>query len=221
MPRINTEASPGRGINVALISKLPISGSPKSHKVEFSAGDQDCGDTRDILEVALKLPDGSTLTVFGLHFPSGNNPVKCRAAASERLNEIIAGRPKEAMLVALGDTNINCNPEDQAVIADVLRDHWLVPDEVNKGCRPPGSNFYQGKWSFLDLIMTSRSLATSSQEGAPWFADYGSFRTVISAPQVQIEADNSGRVKPRRFDAETKSGTADHLPVAIDLIRRR
>jgi endonuclease/exonuclease/phosphatase family metal-dependent hydrolase len=222
--RINTEQSPGRGINIALLSKLSQAGPVISHDVVFNEEDRDdCGDTRDILEVPLKLPDGSTLTVLGLHFPSGNNPVKCRLFAAQVLNEIAAGRPKGSMLVALGDTNINCSSEDQAVISEVLRDRWIVPDEVNKGCRPPGSNFFpnKGQWSFLDLIMASRSLMSSSQEGAPWFADFGSFRTVISAPEVQVETDSRGRVKPLRFDAEAKTGTSDHWPVAIDIIRRR
>lgn len=221
--KINTEESPGRGINMALLSKLPVAGQIKSHEVDFGPDKGDCGDTRDILEVPLRLPDGSTIVVLGLHFPSGANPVKCRQLASERLNQIVSNRPKETMIVALGDTNINCSAEDQAVIADVLRDQWIVPDEVNKGCRPPGSNFYpqKGQWSFLDLIMASRSLTSSSQQGAPWFADFGSFRTVISAPEVQVESDATGRVKPMRFEPEKLTGTSDHWPVAIDLIRRR
>jgi endonuclease/exonuclease/phosphatase family metal-dependent hydrolase len=221
---VNTETSPGRGINVALLSKLRIEGQVQSHKVEFTGEDlQDCGTTRDIVEVPLKLPDGSVLAMFSLHFPSGSNPVKCRVLASERLNEIVAGRAADAMLVAAGDTNINCSPEDQAVIADVLRDRWIVPDETNKGCRAPGSEFFppRTQWSFLDLIMTSRSLTSSSREGAPWFADFGSFRTAITAPEVQVEADERGRVKPKRFDTEAKTGSADHWPVALDLVRRR
>jgi hypothetical protein len=73
----------------------------------------------------------------------------------------------------------------------------------------------------LDLIMTSRSLTSSSQAGAGWFADFGSFRTVISAPEVQVEVDTRGRTRPMRFDAERRTGTTDHWPVAIDIIRRR
>jgi hypothetical protein len=179
--------------------------------------------TRDILEVPIRLPDGETLRLFGIHFPSGSNPVKCRLRASERLNEIAAGFPNQSMLIALGDTNINCSSEDQVVISETLRDQWVVPDEVNKGCRAPGSNFYpvKSQWSFLDLIMTSRSLTSSSQAGAGWFADFGSFRTVISAPEVQVEVDTRGRTRPMRFDAERRTGTTDHWPVAIDIIRRR
>jgi hypothetical protein len=143
--------------------------------------------------------------------------------AAERLNEVAAGRPESAMLIALGDTNINCSAEDQRVIGETLRDRWVVPDEVNKGCRAPGSNFFppEAQWSFLDLILASRSLTSSARSGAPWFVDFGSFRTVISAPDVQVETDAQGRVRPKRFDADQGMGSADHWPVAIDLIRRR
>ncbi|WP_145144443.1 endonuclease/exonuclease/phosphatase family protein [Roseomonas gilardii] len=221
---VNTESSPGRGINVALLSKLPLVGPAVSHPVPFEGDDQSaCGATRDILEVSLTLNDRATLTLFGVHFPSGANPTRCRMLASERLNEVAGGRPESAMLIALGDTNISCSSEDQRVIADVLRERWVVPDEVNKGCRAPGSNFFlpEGQWSFLDLILTGRSLTLSARSGAPWFADFGSFRTVISAPEVQIETDAQGRVRPKRFDAREGSGSSDHWPVAIDLVRRR
>ena len=222
---VNEESSPGRGINVALLSKLPTAGPVKTHKIEFTGADATaCGTTRDLLEVPLRLPDGSSVSMLGLHFPSGSNPVQCREFAAERLNDVARGRPKGTMLIALGDTNINCTPEDQQVIADVLKQQWIVPDELNnKGCRPPGTEFFpsRGQWSFLDLIMASRSLSSSSQEGASWFTDFGSFRTVISAPEVQVETDDKGRVKPLRFDPQTRTGSADHWPVAIDLIRRR
>lgn len=221
---VNTESSPGRGINVAFLSKLPLASPAVSHRVPFEGEDQTaCGTTRDILEVPLTLPGGAAVILFGVHFPSGANPTRCRTLASERLNEVASGRPESAMLMALGDTNINCSSEDQRVIADVLRDGWVVPDEVNKGCRAPGSNFFppEGQWSFLDLILTSRSLTSSARSGAPWFADFGSFRTVISAPEVQVATDAQGRVRPRRFEARDRTGSADHWPVAIDLIRRR
>ncbi len=95
--------------------------------------------------------------------------------------------------------------------------------DVNKGCRAPGSNFFppQAQWSFLDLVLTSRSLTASARLGASWFADFGSFRTVISAPEVQVETDAQGRVGPKHFDAKEGSGSADHWPVAIHLIRRQ
>lgn len=221
---VNPETSPGRGINVAVLSKLPLAGQVKTHRVDFAEADKgDCGDTRDILEVPLRLPDGSALFVFGLHFPSGFNPPRCREVAAEALNAIASSRPQGDMLVAAGDTNINCSPADQPIISETLRDQWIVPDEVNKGCRAPGSNFYprQAQWSFLDLIMTSRSLTSSSQAGAPWFADFGSFRTVISVPELQVDADNKGRVMPKRFDPKAKTGVTDHWPVMIDLVRRR
>jgi len=93
---------------------------------------------------------------------------------------------------------------------------------MNKGCRAPGSNFFPSQgWSFLDLIMTSRSLLGSDQGGATWFADFGSFRTVLTAPELQVQTDNVNRVSPRRFKPEDGTGASDHWPVAIDLLRRK
>jgi len=87
---------------------------------------------------------------------------------------------------------------------------------VNKGCRAPGSNFFPSQgWSFLDLIMTSRSLLGSDQGGATWFADFGSFRTALTAPELQVQTDNVNRVSPRRFKPEDGTGASDHWPVAI------
>lgn len=129
--------------------------------------------------------------MFGLNIPSGTNPTRCRTLAAERLNEVAAGRPEAEMLLAAGDTNVNCTAEDQRVLSETLRERWVVPDETAKGCRAPGSNFFppEGQWPFLDLILVSRTLTAGTRTAAPWFADLGSFRTVISAPEVQVATD--------------------------------
>jgi hypothetical protein len=69
--------------------------------------------------------------------------------------------------------------------------------------------------------MTNRALLGSDQAGATWFAEFGTFRTVISAPEIQIKIDNHNRTSPRAFDPDELTGASDHLPVAMDLLRRR
>src|SRR5258705_6208637 len=112
-----------------------------------------CGDTRNITSFTLRLPDGAPLTTFVVHMPSGGEASACRRFVAERLVQLVNALPNDRMVAVGGDTNLNCGTEDQQTIAQVLRPTLFVPDEINKGCRAPGSSFFgpQG-WSFLDLI---------------------------------------------------------------------
>lgn len=232
------ESSRDRGINVGLISKLPkTSGKPAQfHQINFSTADSAvCKNTRDILEVNLALPDGANLVVYGLHFPSGGNPKLCRDRSFEALNAVKRAKPANEMQIALGDANVNCTLSELATLTQVAVVEWMLPDELAKGksgtdqesCRAPGSNFFLKRnadgsftpqWSFLDVILASRNLSPSFKNGPGWFINYGSFRTVINSAE-QVEARNS-QISIRRFDAATGTGVSDHLPVAVDLIRR-
>ncbi len=226
---INLDDSPGRGINVAIMSKLPVApGIPVvSTPINFPAdvtqeGGQPCSSTRNLTAFTLQLPDGSPLTIFAVHMPAGGPAHPCRRFVAGQLVQQVGALPQSRMVVVAGDTNLNCGANDQQTIKDTLPPVLFVPDEVNKGCRAPGSNFFPAQgWSFLDLIITNRSLLGNDQGGATWFADFGSFRTVITAPELQVQTDNSNRVSPRRFKPGDGTGTSDHWPVAIDLLRRK
>jgi endonuclease/exonuclease/phosphatase family metal-dependent hydrolase len=225
---VNLDDSPGRGINVAILSKLPLATGtpPTSVPINFPSdvtqdGGDTCGSTRNLTAFTLGLPDGKPLTIFAVHMPAGGPAHPCRAFVATTLAAQVKALPVSTMTLVAGDTNLNCGDDDQETIRTILRPVLTVPDEVNKGCRAPGSSFFgpQG-WSFLDLIFASRSLLGSDQGGAPWFADFGSFRTVVSAPELQVHRDTKNRITPRRFDPKTGTGASDHWPVALDLIRR-
>lgn len=226
---VNLDDSPGRGINVGLLSRLPLAPAtqPVSTTIVFPSNvthedGSPCSSTRNLTSFTLQLPDGAPLTVFSVHLPAGGEASACRAFVAGKIADQIRAMAPEQMAIVAGDTNLNCGDDDQETIKSILRPVLTVPDEVNKGCRAPGSNFFppQG-WSFLDLIMTTRALLGSNEAGATWFADFGSFRTVITAPELQVRTDNRNRISPRRFDPENGTGAADHWPVAIDLIRRK
>jgi endonuclease/exonuclease/phosphatase family metal-dependent hydrolase len=230
---VNLNTSPGRGIDVALLSRLPIAfgRSPRAHRVDFAPTDQAvCETTRDILEVPLALPDGTVLTVYGVHFPSNDKPMQCRDAAATELNSLVSALPADEPAIAGGDTNINCEQAQQSTISQVLQKKWVVPDEIWKGCRPPGSSFFikrndddgsmQPQWSFLDFLMATPNLTVSARNGPNWFVDFGSFRTVIASPEQQVKVDGLGRATPFRFDATSAKGSSDHWPAAISLIRK-
>jgi endonuclease/exonuclease/phosphatase family metal-dependent hydrolase len=226
---INLDDSPGRGINVAIMSKLPVApdipvvSTPINFPSDVTQDDgQPCSSTRNLTAFTLQLPDGSPVTVFAVHMPAGGKAHPCRRFVADQLVQQMGTLPPSRMVVVAGDTNLNCGVNDQQTIRDILRLVLFVPDEVNKGCRAPGSNFFPSQgWSFLDLIMTSRSLLGNDQGGAKWFADFGSFRTVITTPELQVQTDNTNRVSPLRFKPQGGTGASDHWPVAIDLIRRK
>jgi hypothetical protein len=90
--QLDTSDKPvSRGIDVGLLTRLPLTEAPTAHPVLFGGDDEVCGKTRDILLAPLRLPDGETLHVFGVHFPCGGNPIQCLIRAFRVLNELAEG----------------------------------------------------------------------------------------------------------------------------------
>ena len=100
---------------------------------------------------------------------------------------------------------------------------------VTMGCTAPGSSKFVdhvmghwNTWSFLDFILISKELSPSQPSTKNWFADLGSFQTiVVDSEQVMVDEDDKGYVEPRRYDVETGRGVSDHWPVGIRLLNRR
>jgi hypothetical protein len=65
-----------RGIDVGILSRLSSASPPTAHKVDFGNDTGLCRATRDILAAPLALPDGRTLHLYAVHFPSGGNPIE-------------------------------------------------------------------------------------------------------------------------------------------------
>src|SRR6266545_3556549 len=130
-----------RGIDVGILSRLPLAGTPRAHKVDFRNDKDECRATRDITEAPFQLPDGRTLNLFAVHFPSGGNPIRCREHAMRTLNELSSALPADAIAIAGGDFNFPCN-ESQSDLFDrmLMEGRWIAPPEVRKGCAEPGSN---------------------------------------------------------------------------------
>lgn len=218
-----------RGIDVGILSRLPLAGAPRAHKVDFRGDKELCRSTRDITEAPLRLPDGKTLNLFAVHFPSGSNPLRCREHAMRTLNALSMALPADAIAVAGGDFNFPCNEAQGDLFARMLDEgRWNAPPEVRKGCAEPGSNKFGNTrpggrqwftWSFLDFFLVSDSLSTERPSPVGWFANLGSFRTaVVSA--AQVETSEPGFVSPRRYDFAAGTGISDHWPVLIDLVTR-
>ena len=219
-----TDEPESRGIDVGILTKLPVVEGPEVFVVTFDADKCNCKKTRDIVRVGLALPDGETLYVFGVHFPSAGNPFCCRVRAFQRLNELAHSLSPGSVAVAAGDFNFNCKEAQYDEFGCLLRSGgWYASPLVRSGCKTPGSQkHYDHTWSFFDQILVSAGLYAARPSEKNWFADLGSFSTlVVSQEQVKTDQKNRGFIEPRRFDPESHRGVSDHFPVGIRLLRRR
>lgn len=189
------ESNDERGIDVGVISRFPLAGEPKLHKMPFS----DINPTRGILEVPLELPNGKILRVFAVHFPSQANPVEQRRAAAELLRDLMTHANAD-FVVAGGDTNIkNSEEEKEKIYSGTLKDfqitHLVAPPKF------PGSYFYKDRWDYLDAIMTREKVMIAASVKTPKEASN------------QLNANGS----PKRFDKADGTGISDHLPIYVEL----
>jgi endonuclease/exonuclease/phosphatase family metal-dependent hydrolase len=158
--------------------------------------------------VPLKLPNGHTLHVFGVHFPSQANPSLIRAKALEQLIAILRTLPKEDLWIVGGDFNITGLEDDrEGFVSKKLAGEGLVSHLV--GCRKcKGTHNYRGVWDFLDILVFSPHFSPSRGPNSPVRLIKDSIWTPNSAAN---QLDRSGR--PWRFDELNKAGVSDHLPI--------
>lgn len=219
-----------RGLDVGILTRLPVAGEPEAHRITFAGDKELCSTIHDILHVPLRLPEGEILHVFGVHFSPRGSQFPCRIIAFERLNDLAAALPPGSMIVAAGDFNINCVESRTAAVIHLFESgDWHVSPIVRQGCKVPGS--FRGvsasgegndTWSFLDMILVSGSLSPNVSSASNWVADLDSFGTVVvDSEQIQVDDDGQGNAAPRWFDPVSGRGVSDHWPVAIRLMAPR
>ncbi|HEY8269449.1 MAG TPA: endonuclease/exonuclease/phosphatase family protein [Pseudobdellovibrionaceae bacterium] len=202
------EGSDERGIDVALLSRFPIVGTPELHKIPYVAkNDSDkigMGKSRGILEVKLKLPNQETLTLLGAHFPSQANPRYWREQAVEFLAKMIQESANN-MVIASGDLNISHNEEIEArFFHDSFSEVALVSHLV--GCKKcEGSHNYRKEWSFLDALLFSKNMGES---GTASYKLEPETITIVHSDPIHLWGSY-----PKRFKPETKEGVSDHFPL--------
>lgn len=223
-----TSVTSDRGIDVAIVSRLPLAAPAIAHPVDFGDDTELCRGTRDIIEAPLTLPDGKALHVFGVHLPSGGNPLACREYAMQTFIAARNALPQDALAIAGGDFNLNCSETQGDLFERMVRfGKWGVPPEVTGGCAEPGTNKHRERgfgtwftWSFLDFFLVSENMLAEQRSMSGWFANLGSFRTQIVSGE-QIAASAEGFVSTKRFNPEDGTGVSDHLPVMIELVTRQ
>lgn len=206
------EGADKRGIDVAVLTRLPLRGKPLLHAIPFqNVEDKRLQDTRGILQVDLTLPTGGVLTVFSVHLPAPFHPVMMRVQALQFLNQLKARLPQGRLVIAAGDFNI---PRQELQESQDLRRElasWIVTQDVAcRSCR--GTTYYpkDKTWSFLDMILLSQNFGDGS---AGWLWEPETYQVVKGVPH---------QVTPEGFPASFEppfsgAGVSDHFPIELKL----
>ena len=213
LPGILVEGNDSRGIDVAFLSRLPTTGRPALHPIEFPAEyGEAAGDTRGILQADFLLPDGTVLTGFSVHFPAPYHPTGMRIAAYETLNRLLDRLPDGRPAFAAGDFNTTSAEDGAEQLLDrYARPRWAVSNDLCDGC--PGTSYYarDDTWSFLDMILWRECCGAD----ATWSIRADSVR-IANAEIEQMHSDGT----PKRFALPEGGGVSDHWPVVIELERK-
>jgi hypothetical protein len=207
-PAILVEGADERGIDVGFLSKLPSTAPAILHPLRFPGYGKREADTRGILAATFRLPDGSELTAFAVHFPAPFHPTEMRELAYAHLNELRDALPADRAVIAAGDFNTTSTETAATGILDrLVRPRWVIAHEAGcDGCR--GTYYYarDDNWSFLDMILYSPARRTK----ATWAIRADSVE-VANAVAAQRTRDGT----PARFDSGAGTGVSDHWPLVI------
>ena len=211
LPAILIEGSDNRGIDVAFLTRLPVTGPATLHplKLPDEFADRE-GDTRGLIEATFELPDGSLLTGYSVHFPAPFHPTDMRVHAYEHLQQVRAAVPPTNNVFAAGDFNTTSNEEDAERLIDTyMRTDWVVSNDLCDGC--PGTHYYSrdDRWSFLDMVV----FAPSEDPDSAWAVTSIDIANAVPA-QVTVDAT------PNRYRSAERSGVSDHWPVVMTLEKR-
>jgi endonuclease/exonuclease/phosphatase family metal-dependent hydrolase len=209
-PAVLVEGNDARGIDVAFLSRFPLDGNPVLHPFEVSGFPDRVGDTRGVLQADFRLPDGSLLTGFAVHFPAPYHPTPMRVAAYKHLNALRNGLPDHHHAFAAGDFNTTSTEDERERMLDrFARPGWTVAHDL--GCGDCRGTYYYGRddnWSFLDMILFSpaRGAKTTGR---------------IRADSIAIANNTAAQVTtqgtPRRHDSATGTGVSDHWPIVATI----
>ncbi len=190
------ESKDYRGIDTAIISKFEIIDSTL-HYIKFS-GEFEDKDTRPILDSTILIND-KKIKVYNVHFPAGYHDVSMRIDSLNKLKKLL--QMHKMPTVALGDFNVNTEEDSELFIYNDQEDLWDVAHLI--GCADCKGTYYYsyGKsWSFLDTIFVSKQRNISY--------DTDSIRLHITEHNAYKDSG-----KPIRFNAKSKKGVSDHLPM--------
>ncbi|HEX7061117.1 MAG TPA: endonuclease/exonuclease/phosphatase family protein [Woeseiaceae bacterium] len=203
------EGDDERGIDVAFLTRLPLAAPAVLHRIEFEGVDDASeADTRGILEATFRLPDGSLLSGFAVHFPAPFHPPSMRRDAYAALNALAAALPDDRPAFAAGDFNTTSEEDrERHMLERFARPGWTVVHETGCGaCK--GTSYYPptDSWSFLDMLLWRP--AEERGDGTTWRLRPGSVAIANQTP-AQVTPDGT----PARFALPAGTGVSDHWPL--------
>ena len=186
-----------RGINLGIISRLPIIDS-KLHPITFAGAPKEVqDDTRGILETVINLGE-KIINIYSVHFPAGYHPTSMRLDAFSNLETLI--KQHSNIAIALGDFNVNITEDANQNIYKNLSEKWEIAHLSGcKGCDGTQYYFRNGTWSFLDNLMIFKG------RGAKFKAN------TIEVVKHPLQTDSDGIQV--RFNSSSGIGVSDHFPI--------
>lgn len=204
------EGGDKRGIDVGILSKFPISGTPKLHYIDPDRRIS----TRGILEVKL-LVDDKIVAVFANHWPSQNNPAEFRALAAKTLLKA-SSSVRADIRIAGGDFNTVKNDSPHSIddyLTHPRRGIYFVETNPNfEWNGAEGSHWYGGHWNYLDrLFIDSKSIHNGvTVDYKLHVKDF-----MLAEKTYRRRGQTRKALVPFRFSPENLDGYSDHLPVSI------
>lgn len=201
--QILIEGDDSRGIDVAVLSKYPVT-LARRYPI-FVNGIK--LDTRGILEVNVAF-ENQNVVVYANHWPSQSNPTEHRVAAARLLTALANAQINRAdLIVALGD--FNTIKTDSPYPFNYLVDFIDTETEARKVQTNlnGGTHFYKGEWTSLDRIFIHKRSALKPL--------YSKFQ-IMNRPFMLKHDGQSGEMIPARFNFQTAEGFSDHLPLAME-----
>lgn len=198
-----------RGIDVAVLSRLPLMGKAELHKIPYQGKTPEdqkwMNRSRGILQVPLKTPEGAKFNALVSHFPSQRNPRYWREQSVDYAVQLLE-KLKGEMFVFGGDLNIS---QDEEEATGFFEKKFSRVGSVAHlvGCQHcDGSHEYRNTWSFLDTLIFAKSM---NEKGT---SPYEFIAETVDVPKATANHIYKGR-SPKRFDEKSGEGASDHFPV--------
>ncbi len=204
LPNMNYKAylvenNDARGIDVGVITRLPIAEEPLLIAL---------GKSRPALNLSVELPDKNKLAVTVVHFPIASSPLKKRLGMLSQITR----QSGENLQLILGDFNF---PRDEMEGSEIAKTHllpkWVPVHLYCTTCQGSTYETFTGDWSFLDMILVNEAFFSANTS---WTVDVTSFRLHNPLP---FQTNRYG--SPADFTLPSMRGVSDHWPLMIQLFK--
>jgi Endonuclease/Exonuclease/phosphatase family len=193
------ENNDARGIDVGVITRLKLAGSPRLIRL---------GGSRPALQMNVILPDTNQLSMTVVHFPIAASPLKKRLGMLNQLTK----NPDNGLQIILGDFNFpRKEMEDSQIAQNHLLPKWIPAHLYCKTCTGTTYETFTRDWSFLDMILLNQKFFSAT---TPWTVNISSFN--IHNP-LTFQTNVYG--SPADYFLPSLRGVSDHWPLLIQLVK--